>query len=189
MYNLLRTKLREHKDYKLREKKEYRDIPLAVLLHTYNDRYVVYISCSVRMPDPFKYHSQMDQVMIFDKNYHLIAKHSPALDPYVDADKNILSVTSDGKCWVYDLDKDKEVLIDMPIVAFDHEIETSTEYTTKHIPNAFVISGTGCPWGCESCEVSFELYIDKDTFECVDTVYIYPDDEDSEEDEDNEEDA
>lgn len=179
MPGLLNDKIREHKDYEKYKKDHY---PVAVLLHQYGDYAVVYVDCSVKMPEPFGWYSQMDTLYIYKKGYHCIAHHSPALDPYVDVHDNIVSVTSDGKCWIYDMDKEKELLIRMPIVAFDHYIDVDDDE-----PGVFKISGTGCVWGCESDEIPFTLTINKETLEVIDEDYDWGDDDDDEEESEDDE--
>lgn len=156
----------------------------TIMLHKYDNTNAVYFKSSVRIPELFAGLWQMDEIRIFNYRNRQIAKYSPHLDPYVQARKNILSVTSDGECWVYDFASQKELTIKMPIVAFYHSIYESDKYD-----DAFVITGTGCPWGCESYEVEFELHIDEETLEVLEDTYHYPDDDDDdyEEDEDDDE--
>jgi len=108
---------------------------------------------------------QQDVLAVEIKDKNLTLTHQPHLDPYVSIEKNIVCMTSDGECWVCDLNTGKENSIPMSIVAFDHYIDFDTEGQRRTIPNTFLISGTGCYWGCEMYEQGFEIYIDKDTLE------------------------
>ena len=106
-----------------------------------------------------------DVLTIELKDKNLIITHHPHLDPYVSFEENIVCMTSDGECWVCDIATGKENSIPMPIVAFNHYIDLSDAEQNRNIPNTFVVSGTGCYWGCEAYVQGFEIYIDKDTLE------------------------
>lgn len=155
----------------------------TILLHKYDNTNAVYFKSSVRIPELFYGLWQMDEIRIYNYQNGEIAKYHPHLDPYVQARKNILSVTSDGECWIYDFASQKELTIEMPIVAFYHQIEESEEYD-----DAFVITGIGCPWGFESYEVAFEIHIDENTLEILETTYQYPEDDKDEDDDEEDED-
>jgi hypothetical protein len=107
---------------------------------------------------------QQDVLAVELKDKGITITHKPHLDPYVSFEENIVCMTSDGECWVCDTNTGKENSIDMPIVAFDHYIDFDADQR-RIILNTFVVSGTGCYWGCEAYEQGFEIYIDKDTLE------------------------
>lgn len=107
---------------------------------------------------------QQDVLAVELKDKGITIIHKPHLDPYVSFEENIVCMTSDGECWVCDINTGKENSIDMPIVAFNHYIDFDADQR-RIIPNTFVVSGTGCYWGCEAYEQGFEIYIDKDTLE------------------------
>jgi len=109
------------------------------------------------------YWKQKDELRIYSGDT-VVRSHRPALDAYVTTTDNIVCMTSDGECWVCDLKTLKENSIQMPIVAFEHYVDFD-EDQRQDIPNTFVVSGTGCYWGCEAYEQGFEIYIDKDTLE------------------------
>ena len=150
--------------------KFYNDIGIERLINVYekDDVKIVYSKLAVkRENDDCRY--QKDELRVY-KGDKLVAEHHPHLDPYVTVEKNIVCMTSDGECWLYDLDSGKENAIEMPIVAFDHsmEFELDGEYPHKAFPNAFCVLGEGCYWACEAWPQDFEYYIDKSTLECID---------------------
>jgi len=108
---------------------------------------------------------QRDVLAVNIKDKNITITHQPHLDPYVSVEENIVCMTSDGECWVCDINTGKENSIDMPIVAFDHYIDFDTENQRRNIPNTFIVSGEGCYWACEAWPQGFEIYIDKDTLE------------------------
>ena len=180
MGDLLREKFKNLKQDKEENK--------AVTLYSYKKYSVIYIKGKVEMPDPVGCFVQLDTIYIYNE-YRCIASYKPHLDPYVCVKDNIVSLTSDGECWIYDLDQKKELIIPMPSVAFDHSIEDDSEFFCsasasdyEHRDDVFCIEGTGCPWGLESCEVSFNLYIDRNNLKLLKADYLYPDSEEEEED-------
>lgn len=131
---------------------------------------IIYVELSVRREgeDPNCLY-QRDELRIY-KDDNLIARHSPHLDPYVTVTNGIVCMTSDGECWLYDLNRNIESTIGMEIVAFWHRLEFDSDGSLrKEIPNTFCVEGSGCYWGFESWPQGFEYYIDKDTLECVDS--------------------
>ena len=111
------------------------------------------------------YH-QMDEILIC-KGDEVIAKHKPHLDPYVSYDKHILTLSSDGEIWVYDLENNKELVYPQGIVAFYQSTDVNeARYEIKNnktIPiseDLIFITGDGCPWGCESDDIYFSLILD-----------------------------
>lgn len=148
-----------------------------IRLHDYKEKSAFYSKCSVKMPEDFCGYMQIDEVWIFNEKQRRVDRYSPHLDPYVQAKDNILSVTSDGECWIYDFDKMEHLNIEMPIVAFYHNIYETDENDNEELANCFVITGVGCPWGFESYEIAFKLYIDKENFKLVKDIYIEPEGE------------
>jgi hypothetical protein len=107
--------------------------------------------------------TQVDGLTVELKEKGITITHKPHLDPYVTFEENIVCMTSDGECWVCDVDTGAESSISMPIVAFTNMIDF--EEVNDEYPNTFVIRGSGCYWGCEAYEQGYEIYIDKDTLE------------------------
>lgn len=152
--------------------KFYDDVGIERLIDVYekDDVKVVYSKLSAkREGDKYNCRYQRDELMVY-KDGKLIARHRPHLDPYVTVEGNIVCMTSDGECWLYDLDSGKESAIEMPIVAFKHriEFELGGDSTHKEFPNAFCVLGEGCYWGGESWPQDFEYYISRDTLKCID---------------------
>lgn len=176
-------------EYKLnREIHKWEDNPAepkVILLHE-DDRIKLYYTKQHIKKDPnSNCWSQIDVLSVELKDKGLTITHKPRLDPYVSMENNIVSMTSDGECWVLDINTGKENSIPMPIVAFDHYIEFED---CDKFPNTFLISGSGCCWGCEADEQGFEIYIDKDTLEELDyNDWFYNDDWNDEDEEDSEE--
>lgn len=151
-------------------RKLYTDVGTEMLTDVYekDDVKVVYSKLvEKREGDSCFYQKDTLKVYRGDK---LVAEHHPQLDPYITVERNIVCMTSDEECWLYDLDSGKENTVEMPIVAFEHsiEFELNGEYPHKVFPNAFCVLGEGCIWGGESWVLEFEYYINRDTLECID---------------------
>ena len=153
-------------DYELNKKiHKWEDDPSKEILLDLGEAYdytIKYVKRCKKDKESNCWH-QLDELHIY-KGDELIASHHTHLDPYITIKDNIVCMTSDGECWVYDLKTNKENAISMPIVAFDHYIDFSEEQR-QNIPNTFVVSGEGCYWACEAWPQGFEIYIDKDTLE------------------------
>ena len=156
-------------EYKLnREIHKWEDNPAEVkIIPLYEDDKVklYYTKQHIKKDPDSNCWTQVDVLAVDIKDKNLTITHQPHLDPYVTFEKNIVCMTSDGECWVCDIETGKENSIDMPIVAFSHEIDFDTEGQRRTIPNTFLVYGTGCYWACEQWEQGFEIYIDKDTLE------------------------
>lgn len=129
-----------------------------------DDRVKLYYTKQNTKDEDSNCYHQQDVLTVELKDKNLTITHRPHLDPYVSFEENIVCMTSDGECWVCDTTTGKENSIPMPIVAFSHYIDFDKDQR-RIILNTFVVSGTGCYWGCEACEQGFEIYIDKNTLE------------------------
>ena len=125
---------------------------------------IKYIKCHELKPGECNVYIQKDMLQIYKDN-NLICTHKPHLDTHISINENIICMSSDGEYWIYDLNKEKEVTIEHSIVAFNHPPPPPGLEGRYKIDNTFIIYGTGCYWGFESEEYSFEIYINKDTLE------------------------
>lgn len=138
------------------------------LIYEYEDYKIIYHKESKLQEGSLCCYIQLDQLYVY-KNNELIMEHHPRLDPWFSWEKNIITLSSDGEIWVYDLLKNKELSFAQGIVAFYQctEVEEIQYYieNDQRIPYGdarIVIEGDGCPWGCESDEIHFALILDYD---------------------------
>lgn len=136
----------------------------VILLHEDDKVKLYYTKQHIKKDPDSNCWTQVDVLAVDIKDKNITVTHKPHLDPYVSFEENIVCMTSDGECWVCDINTGKENSIPMSIVAFDHYIDFD-EDQRRIIPNTFVVSGTGCYWACEQWPQDFEIYVDKDTLE------------------------